>query len=258
MAFAAVPAFAQTGASVNTTAEVKAGDVKVSAAVEAKMTAGRKKADQEIARRITALNALSVRINEMKKLSVNDRATLTNEIQAQVTGLTNLNAKIQADTDVEPLKADVKSVTDSYRIFVLVIPRDRIIAAADRMSALVDSMSVIGAKLELRVGEAKAAGKDTSKLEQSLADLKAKLTSAQAEAQAAVNVVVPLAPDQGDKTVMETNKQAFTTARASLKTGTNDLKSGRTYIKTLVDGLKSLGKIEASATTTVDTNVNAQ
>ena len=41
---------------------------------------------------------------------------------AQTRGLTALDAQIQADTDLETLKADVKSIVTDYRVDLLTVP----------------------------------------------------------------------------------------------------------------------------------------
>ncbi len=248
-------AFAQDAAAVNTSAAVGAQvgttkvGVKLSAAVEARV---KDKADREIDRRISAVNTLSARVAEMKRLSDADKATLTTELKGHADALAALKVKIDADTDADTIKTDVKTITASYRIFMLIIPRDRVIASADRMDTTLALMSTAGAKLETRVGVAKVAGNDTTKLEAALTDMKAKLVDAQTNYNAAVSAVVPLVPDQGDQATIDKNNAAFKDAKAKMKVAMNDFVAARADIKTLVTGLKGM-KVEA--TTSTDTTV---
>src|SRR6185436_1872535 len=99
----------------------------------AHMAQAKAKADQEITRRIDSLNKAISRLGEMKHLSDADKATLTATAQANITTLTNLKAKIDADTDLATLKADIQSITKAYRIYRLVLPRIHIDGASDRM-----------------------------------------------------------------------------------------------------------------------------
>jgi hypothetical protein len=110
-------------------------------------------------------------------------------------------------------------------------------------------MSTLGAKLEIRISAAKTAGKDTTKLETTLADLKTKLVDAQTQYNGAVSAVVPLVPDQGDKATMDANKAAFAKARSFMKLAMDDFKAARVDIRTLVLGVEAM-KIDANATTT--------
>jgi len=163
------------------------------------------------------------KIQAMKKVSDADKTTLAGQIQTQVTTLTTLKAKIDADTDITVLRTDVKSIIASYRIFMLIIPRGHIVAAADRMSTLVDDMTALGTKIEKRITAAQTAGKDVTALNALLADFTAKLADAKTQSQAAITKVVSLNPDNGDTAVMQANTATLKAARADIKVGTQDL-----------------------------------
>ena len=68
----------------------------------------------------------------MVKVSANEKTAIANEVQTEISNLTALNTKIQADTDLTTLKTDIQSITEDYRIFMLVIPQGRIEVAADK------------------------------------------------------------------------------------------------------------------------------
>jgi len=244
--------------SVGATAQVTptATNVSLRAKVTASTTAdttraarAKDKAVQEMDRRIAMLNALMLRVQAMNKVTDSLKTNLKTNIQLEIDGFTALRAKIEADTDLATLKTDIKSVTDSYRIFALVIPQARIMAAADKMATVINMMAAVGAKLQARINSAKSAGSDTTAMEAALADLGAKFSSAQTHAQAAVNITEPLVPDNGDKTVMDSNKAALKKAHDEIKAGHADLVAGRKDIETIVKGLRA----SASASTTVST-----
>ncbi len=252
-------AFAQVGATVNANTTVTPtsaslslrSKVTASSTVEAtRAERAKDKGDQEIDRRVASLNALLIRVGQMNKINEQLKATITTNIQNEISGFATLKAKIDADTDLATLKADIKSVTDSYRIYILVIPQSRLTAAADRMATVINMMASVGAKLQARINTAKTAGSDTAALEVALTDLGAKLTSAQTHAQAAVSGIAGLAPDQGDKTVMAKNDAAIKASQGEIKAGTQDLVDARKDIATIVGGLGKL-KANASASSTV-------
>ncbi len=239
--------FIQTASATTTPA-------KVPAKVTEKMTKAKSRAAQEIDRRIEALNKLITRLGEMKKVNPTDKATLVTGLQNEIANLDALKAKINADTEIDPLKADVKSITESYRIFVLIIPQFHMLAATDRMATIIDEMSIVGAKIETRVVGAKANGIDTLKLEAQLSELKAKIDSVRNQYTVIINKVLPLVPDQGDKTVAEANKKALQEGRTTLKSGIQDLKAARVMIKTMTQELKTLVKLEAPTASTTKTH----
>ena len=161
-----------TGASVNANAGVNA---KLgAAAIKAKTNA-----DKEVDRRITALTDLNARIQAMQKVTDAFKQGISASITNEITTLTNLKAKIDADSDLDTLKTDVKSITTSYRVFNLVLPQGRIAAAADRQVELVSMMSTLGTKLQARVQAAAQAGGDVTVLTAALTDMAAKLQDAQ-------------------------------------------------------------------------------
>jgi hypothetical protein len=261
-----VPAFAYaldvpvsaTGV-VNTSAQANtpAGSVNASAgaSIDAKTAAAKAKADQEIDRRIASLNDLNTRIGNLARVTASFKQSLNTNVQNQITGLTQLKAKIDADTDADTLKTDLQSVNQSYRIYALVLPMTRLAAAADREVTIITMMNQLGAKLQARISAAQSSGANTSALMAALTDLSNKLADASTQSQAAVSVTASLTPDNGDKTKMEQNLQALKTGRSDVQAAQKDLVAARKDIDTIVKGLGKLpqGGASASSTTQVQT-----
>lgn len=249
----ALPAFAETSGAVTGSTSPRA-QLRINAKADAQatlITRIKARAGEEITRRITALNELNTKVGAMKKVSDADKATLAGQIQTQVVTLTTLKTKIDADTDIAVLRTDVKSITASYRIFMLIIPRGHIIAAADRMSTIADEMTALGAKIQARITAAQTAGKDVTALNALLADFTAKLADAKTQSQAAIAKVVPLNPDNGDTAVMQANNAALKAARADIKAGTQDFKNAREDVEKIRKGLKEFHLPTSTSTTSV-------
>ena len=250
---------AQSG-SVNTSAEVNiptsgsAGTgAGVSAATTAKMTRAKTKADTEIDRRVAALQDLLTRVQGMTKISADFKTNINTALQTQITGLTSLKAKIDADTDVDVLKTDVQSVTAAYRIFALVMPQVRIAAAADRQATIINMLSGIGVKLQARLQTLQGQGGDVVALTTALSDMAAKLADAQTHAQAAIDATVSLTSDNGDKTKMDANTAALKKAKTELQTAQQDLVAARKDISIIVDGMKKVKITTPTATSSTQT-----
>ncbi|MDB5224591.1 MAG: hypothetical protein JWO43_213 [Candidatus Adlerbacteria bacterium] len=254
-AFALAQVQAQTNVDVTaqaqTPAATTAAQTNVSATVATPaMKAAIAKADQEIDRRIAALNDLIGRIGQMTRVSATLKQGLTSNTQGQITALTTLKAKIDAGTDLATLKTDVQSVTSSYRTFALVAPQGRVSASADRVANVTIMMQALGAKLQLRLQAAQTAGNDVTAAAAALNDLGANLSDANTRAQAAINGIAPLTPDNGDATVKATNDKAFKTAQADLKTAQSDLVTGRKDIDVIIKALSTMHAAAAATTTT--------
>jgi uncharacterized small protein (DUF1192 family) len=198
------------------------------------------RATQEIDRRIALLNKDIARINAMQKLSAAQKTSLVTTAQLNINNLTTLKAKIAADTDIEVLKTDVKSITQSYRIFALVHPQGRIIAAADRILATSENLVTVQGKLQVRITAAQTAGKDVTAMNTAIAEIAAKSADAKVQAQNAINLVASLTPDQGNDTISQSNKAALVNAQTAIKAARVDLEIASKDAHTINKALKAL------------------
>lgn len=225
----------------------------VSVKVSARITLAQSRADKEIDRRITALNNQLTRVQAMTKVSATFKASLATAIQGQISDLTSLKAKIDGETDVTSLRADIATITKSYRIFALVIPQGAIAAAADRIGTIGDSMTTLSAALQTRITAAQTSGADVSAMTTLLMDLNAKLADATTQSQAAVSATASLTPDNGDQTVMASNHQALVTARQDIVAAQKDMQTARQDAGKIVVALKAMSKASASTSTSTST-----
>ena len=243
-----LPLKANVSAQVNASTTVGGGaGVQMSATA---MTSIKTRAHAELQRRIDALTATNTRVQGLQQVTTTFKQSIQNAIQTQISAFQALDAKIQADTDAATLKADVQSITQSYRVYALVLPQIHITAAADRAVSIATMMQALGVKLNARIQAAAQAGADVTALKASLDDLAAKITDADAKAQASVAATASLTPDNGDKAKMDSNTAALKQARADLKVVADDLKAARADITKILAGLKALGSVGASASST--------
>lgn len=194
----------------------------------------KERATNEIKRRISALNELISRIGQIDKLSDSQKSALTANIQAQIALLNALNTKIQADTDIDTLREDVKSIVLSYRIYLLYIPMTRIIIAGYSILNVTDIFNAIIPTLQAMIDVLKSAGLDTTSYESYLKDMQAKITDAQSQAHKAIDTVTPLQP-----TGYPGNKPDLQNARTMLKTAQKDLEAARADAQKLFKSLKA-------------------
>ncbi len=273
VAVAAIPALAETslnaGVNVNISASGSSGglvnvqggagvkgDVKIGAGegLRVRVTT---KAHDEIDRRIKALTDLEARLNETSKLSADEKNSLSVEIQGQISAMTDLEKKIDSDSETEStstLRADIKSITDSYRIFLLVMPQASIQAAADRAMTIVGTMNDLGVKLNARITAAQAAGNNVSASTAAMADFTAKVSDANVQAQAAISEVAGLTPDNGDQAKMQANLAALKDARAKVQASQQDLVTARKDVEIVLKQLREF-RMSASATSTVSSTM---
>jgi hypothetical protein len=213
----------------------------------------KERSNREIDRRITALKSSIDRVNEMKRVGDSTKTSLTNSLQAEITILEQLKTKIAGETDIETLRTDAQSITKSYRVFQLVIPKTQIVAAVDRVLNIVQDMAKVTTKLETRIMEAQTAGNDVSKLNASLTDMKAKIVDANVQATSAIGMVDPLVPDNGDKTLMEANKTTLKNAREKIKAAREDIVQAHKDAQTIQKALRTMKPKSAASSTSATT-----
>ena len=196
----------------------------------------------EIGKRIDSLQAQITRIGKMERLSADQKASITAELNAQITSLTALKAKISADTDIAVVKEDMKSITKEFRVYMVTMPKAAIIAASDRIMHVVGQMETFATKLADRVGTTGSAEATAA-----LADFNAKIADAKVQAQAGASLVANLAPDNGDTIVAEANKTALKNAKAKIDAGQADLKAARKDMETIMKAVRGNSEAHASA-----------
>lgn len=214
------------------------GGVKMTVGTDAEIQA---RATKELDKRINDLQELSTRLGEMKRLSASSKATLQATITAEISSLNTLKTKISTETGAA-LKEDAASITGSYRVYMVVMPQIRIMAASERELAVADMLTTLSGKLDAKVAVEKAAGKDVASLETNLTDMKAKIASAKADAQAAATLVAGLTPDQKDQAKFEANQKAFADARAKIKSAHASIKSAYASAKIVIKAVDGNSK----------------
>lgn len=197
------------------------------------MTKLKSEGDREINRRIAALNVVKGRLSAIKKLSQSTVATLTNEVDQEVSSLTNLKTKLDADSDLSTVRTDVQSIVQSYRVYALYIPQIHVFASADMIEQIDDQFTTLAASLKTDLASARASGIDTTADQAALTDLQAKVADAARQSQTAIADVTPLQPSgfPGNKPTIETANKALRTAR-------QDLAAARHDAATIISSLK--------------------
>jgi hypothetical protein len=193
------------------------------------------RAHEAIERRLETLARLAQRVQENRHLTDAHRTALADLIESQTRGLTALDATIQADADPETLKADVKSIVTDYRVYLLTVPKVHLVIGADTELAAAGKLDEAASRLQGKIDEAAAAGKDVAAAQRHLDEMKAKTGEARDAAGGVPDSVLPLVPQDypGNKPVLEA-------AQASLKTGRAALHEARLLARAVVADLKAL------------------
>lgn len=200
---------------------------------EARMTIIKTRADSQIEMRLSSLNTAMTKIGEVKRLTADEQTTFSNEIQQDITALTALKTKIDADTDVATLKTDATAIYSDYRVYAVFLPQIHEIISTDIIKITATNLTTIAGKLSERIQEMQSSGKSAADLQGFLTDMQAKIADAQAQGTAAFNEIVSLTPGSypGSSSILKD-------ARTKIKTATSDLKAAFVDAKLIRAGLK--------------------
>lgn len=193
------------------------------------------KGDQEINRRLTSLSKLASKINAATKLTDADKATLMAEVNATISGLNTLKAKLDAETTVAAARADVQSIYTEYRVYALVAPKVGLIKVADDQQVAEQKLQTLIQKFQTRLNAAKAKGKNVSALETVLNDMTQKVNASASVSSAVQAKVIGLQPTDynNDHAILSGTSAQLKAAHADNVAAYNDAKQ-------IVAGLKDL------------------
>lgn len=190
-------------------------------------------AEARIDGRLHTLAALKTAVNAATNLTSGHRGTLTALLDADVSGLTALRAKVDAEQSVDAVRADERTMVVSYRVYMLVVPKVRLTIASDVENAATAKLGSVHDALAAAVAKAQSQGKDVSAEHAELADLASQLTAARGALAGKVDTLLTVAPspDASAMTAAVTPvRQAVRTARQDLHKAVADAKEVRTQL----------------------------
>lgn len=192
-------------------------------------------ADNEINRRIVTLNSLTKVVAGATHLKDSDRASLTAQLNAELTNLPTLKTKIDGDTDLAMLRTDILSIRAEFRVYVLMVPKVHLIRVADRLLDANTKLTTYADKLQTHIDSAKTAGKDVRSLETTMTDMRSQITTAQSDATSVVSTLLNLTPDQynASPTIVSNLKSTLKAGRDASAKALQDGNSIRKGLKDL-------------------------
>ncbi|HVW23207.1 MAG TPA: hypothetical protein VHB51_01855 [Candidatus Saccharimonadales bacterium] len=189
--------------------------------------------DKEIERRLKTLNRLSSKVPSGSKLSDADKSNLTAAVQAEITDLTNLKTKLDADTDVNTAASDALSIITEYRVYALIVPKIQLVRAADAQQVAEAKLTVLAGKLQTSLSTAQSKGQDISTEQALLTDMNAKIAAAQAISSQVGSTVLGFQPNDrnSNPSLLSGYRDQLQTAQADIRVASNDAQSIINFLK---------------------------
>jgi hypothetical protein len=223
----AASAFAQSTSTASTTSQT-ASNQKTLAQVIAEGNA-------DISMRLTTLSNLVGVVNSTTKLSSADRAYLLAEVNGELSGLSALKTKLDAETSVSAAKTDVANIFLQFRVYALVAPKVTLVKAADGQQTTEGDLTTLAAQLQTRINDEKNANVNVSQLQTWLNEMEADTTNAQNISSSIEQKVLPLQPSDYDA-----NHAILSGDYNDLKQSSSDNQASYGYAKEIVTVLDSM------------------
>jgi hypothetical protein len=189
--------------------------------------------DCEINRRFVTLDGLTYLVNHSDVLTAEHKTDLLtgNSINpasfvAEKSGLTALKATIDADTTVAALRTDIGKIAPDYRVYLLVVPKTHITAAADGTAKASARFVPLASELQNLINQAKAGGKDVTAAQAALDDMNAKVGQANGLIAPVVGSIMSLSPADWNNGIagpaLKSARMTIHSARALLRDARQD------------------------------------
>jgi hypothetical protein len=161
-------------------------------------------------------------------LNSGDKSALLATESSDASGLTALDATIQADTTFAQAKTDCEKIVNEYRVFVVFEPQVHLVIAADQIGAASTKIASLASQLQQKLGS------NTNPVVQAaLADLQKQVGAAQTSVTGLSATVLAQTPSG-----YPGNKSTFSSALASIKSAKSDLEQARADIETIKNAIK--------------------
>ncbi len=194
----------------------------------ARLDAAKQVVTARIDGRLATLRALSTAVDAAAHLTSAHKNTLSTLIQQDESGLSALKTKVTGETTLAGVRADDQSMVDDYRVYLLVAPKVRLTISADLETTAVGQLGTAADTLAAAIASAKAAGKDTTKAEADLADMKAQTAAAGTAVAGKADTVLAIAPGpdaQAIESQVKVVRDAVHSARTDLRKAVADGKA---------------------------------
>ena len=191
---------------------------------------------QQIDRRQTALSAAKARLENAKFLTDAHQSALDANIESTASGLSSLANTIQGDTSMDQLKADCKKIVEDYRVYVLVIPRARLVRASDAELGASSKLTNVAGRLQSAIDKAKSQNKDTTQAEADLAKMNAAIATITPNASGVFSAVINLTPADynANHDVLDSSRSNVRTAAKGVHDAVAAGRATRNDLKALV------------------------
>lgn len=191
-----------------------------------------RRADAAIGRRLETLAHLVKKVESADDIRSADRTSLLDVLHAQQAGLTALRTKIAAETDADALGVLVRSIALDYRVYMLTVPKVRLVLAANKLLGAASTLEDAAAKLQAKV-DGLPEGDDATAGQAAIDAMLASVAKGRSLVEGVPASVIPLQTKD-----YPGNRDELAEARQALKSGASTLREARKQAHSALELIK--------------------
>jgi hypothetical protein len=186
-----------------------------------------------ISLRLSALGDAVNAVNGNRWLTASNKATVLTILNGDVSGLTALGPKIQADTTVTQARSDYRSIFLDYRVFALALPQTRFAAAADDLlNGVVPRLTDAQHRLASLLSGADS-GRNGASVQAAMSDLAKQITAISTSVTGMPTQILAFTPAEYDA-----NHSLLLPIRATLTSARSDALAARSDVLTVLEAIR--------------------
>lgn len=224
--------FTRIGAALAGTALTVGVALPAQAATSNTLGSAQQLATARIDGRLETLRALDLAAGSARYIAAADKTALHTVITGDISGLTALRSKVTAETTAAAVHADETTMVDTYRVYLLVVPKVHLTIALDTEAAAAARLQKVHDNLAARL--AKKPGGANAGENAELADLQTQIQAAQHAVDGQVVALLALQPGPGGAAItaqVKTIQGRAREARQDLRKAQADAKEIRAAVK---------------------------
>lgn len=194
--------------------------------------------DARVAERLAALTILQTRVNvqlNAHRITQDSANTILADVTSDTGGLKSLQSQIDSATDAATARSLDKQIYTTYRVYAVVLPRDRRLLALDVIGTIDGRLQGVSSKVQQRIAHAPAA--DQAHLQARYTDYTSKLAAVGPQVSTAQGQVGNLSVENfnNEHGTYKSDLAAYVTAEKAafrdVKGAVSDLHQMRTLLK---------------------------
>jgi hypothetical protein len=191
-----------------------------------------KKALDNIATKLTALNTASGALTNIAHLGASGKAVERDEITTTIQGLTGLETEIAEETNIGLLRTEALHLVDYADVGAVIVPKVDLLQSADTVLGNADGLAREISSLQARLNAAAAQGKSVGSAGAALNTIQGGTLQAAAAANGIMEAVPAITPGEVNQ---------ITADNATLAQARNDLSAAQSAVGAVANALQATG-----------------